>query len=226
VYEDRLLIGDIPARLYMPAAASGLLLLGHGGDQSKDAERFVTLACFYAEQTGLCVVCIDAVDHGQRRPVAPAEGLPAGWHSRTSPQMVDDWTSVVGNLSSIGPAVAYVGFSMGAVFGIPVVASMPTIAAAVLVVGGIPGGGWTDDPGLAPLLTRAAASLDSTHVLMLNKTDDELFPSQDVELLFDSVSAKTKELRFWPGSHDDWGSELLETSANFVNRHCGPAVEL
>ena len=153
--EDRLSIGDIPARLYTPRGASGLLLLGHGGGQSKDAERFVLLSRFYAEQTGLSVVCMDAVDHGERRPAGPVGGLPDGWHSRTSPQMVEDWNAVVDNLSSAGPAVAYVGFSMGSVFGIPVVAAIPTIAsAAVFVVGAHPLPG---DRGRSVVPDRSAA---------------------------------------------------------------------
>lgn len=219
VQEERLSIGEVPTRVYTPAGARGLLLLGHGGGHSKDGDRFVRLCRFYAEQTGLSVVCIDAVDHGERRPIAAVEGLPRAWHSRTTPRMVADWQSVVDHFSSVGPAVAYVGFSMGAVFGIPTVESLPTITAAVFVAGGIPGDDWTDDPDLGPCLTGAASRLGRTHVLMLNKEDDELFPVQQVRLLFDSVGAKSKQLVFTPGSHDDWGPDLIEISATFVKEH-------
>jgi len=224
VQEERLVIGDVPTRLYTPNDARGLLLLGHGGGHSKDGERFVQLSRRYAEQTGLSVVCIDAVDHGERRPPAPAGGLPRGWHSRTTPRMVADWNSVVDHLSSVGPAVAYVGFSMGALFGFPTVASMPTIAAAVFVVGGIPSGEWSDDPDLGPALTGAASRLSRTDVLMLNKDDDEMFPTQGVRLLFDSVVAKSKKLMSWPGSHDDWSADLIDTSAAFLLRRGGTAA--
>ena len=121
-----MVIGEVPTRLYTLNDSCGLLLLGHGGGHSKDGERFVRLARYYAEQTGLSVACIDAVDHGERRTSAGGR-VPRGWHSRTAPRMVADWQAVVDHLSPVGPAVAYVGFSMGALFGFPTVASIPTI---------------------------------------------------------------------------------------------------
>ena len=135
--------------------------------------------------------------------------------------MVADWKSVVDHLASVGPPVAYVGFSMGALFGFPTVVSMPTITAAAFVVGGIPAGGWSDDLDLRPSLTGAASKLGSTHVLMLNKDDDERFPAQGVRLLFDSVVARSKDLMFWPGSHDDWPPEMIARSTTFLKEHAG-----
>src|SRR5687767_1987416 len=90
--EERIEVDGIPARLYEPDGASGLLLLGHGGGRSKDGDRFVSLARTYAERTGLAVVCIDAVDHGERaHPQADASsGLPARWHSSATEPMVAD----------------------------------------------------------------------------------------------------------------------------------------
>lgn len=58
--EERIETDGIPAKLYDPGDARGLLLLGHGGGGSKDDERFVGLGRQYAETTGLAVVCIDA----------------------------------------------------------------------------------------------------------------------------------------------------------------------
>ncbi len=220
VQEERLFIGEVPTSLFTPdGACGGLLLLGHGGGHGKDGTRFVRLCRYYAAQTGLSVICIDAVDHGERRTAASAECVPRGWHSRTMPRMVADWQSVVDHLSSIGPPVAYAGFSMGALFGFPTVASMPSITAAVFVVGGIPGSDWTDDPDLVQPITSAASSLSQAHVLMLNKEDDELFPAQGVRQVFDSVVAKSKQLMFWPGGHDEWGQDLIDQSVSFVKEH-------
>src|SRR5437868_15282396 len=64
--EERIENDGIPAKLYDPGDAPGLLLLGHGGGSSKDEERFVALGRQYADETGLAVVCIDAVGHGER----------------------------------------------------------------------------------------------------------------------------------------------------------------
>ena len=64
--EERIEPAGIPAKLYDPGDARGLLLLGHGGGSNKDVEPFVTLGRQFAEGTGLRVVCIDAPGHGER----------------------------------------------------------------------------------------------------------------------------------------------------------------
>ena len=225
--EERVVVGAVPARLYEPAGAAGLLLLGHGGARSKDSDRFVELARHYARTTGLAVVCIDAVDHGERRPAAvegAGDGVPRGWHSRAMPQMVDDWRRVADELAAIGPACAYVGFSMGAVFGLPTVAALSTVSAAVFVVGGFPTGGWVDDAHLRRSLTDAASRLDHAHVLMLNKEHDALFDADGARSLYESVSARSKTLRFSPGGHDDWGPDLVAASSDFVKAHVDVAL--
>jgi dienelactone hydrolase len=219
VNEERLLFGDVPVRLYEPAGARAVLLLGHGGGHSKDSERFVRLSRHYADQLGLAVACIDAVDHGERRQPGAEADVPPGWHSQATPQMIDDWHDVVGELSSIGPALTYVGFSMGVIFGVATVATMPTITATVFVAGGIPNGDWTDDDDLEPMLVRAAGQLDSVHVLMLNNDDDERFHEADVRRLFNAISAPSKSLRFFPGSHDEWGPAVIDDSVRFLAAH-------
>ena len=133
--------------------------------------------------------------------------------------MVADWQRVVDELAALGPAIAYVGFSMGAIFGMATVAAIPSISAAVFVAGGIPNGHWTDDGDLEPMLLRAAGGLGSAHVLMLNKDDDEIFGAEDVRRLFAAVSAQSKSLRFFPGPHDEWGAELIDNSLRFLSEH-------
>lgn len=123
--EERIESDRIPGRLYDPGDARGLLLFGHGGGHSKDSERFVRLSRHYAEQTGLAVVCIDAVDHGERKPKPVGARVPPQWHSKVADQMVADWQKTADALSSIGPVLAYAGFSMGMIFGAPTVAAMP-----------------------------------------------------------------------------------------------------
>ncbi len=114
--EERIDNRGVPAKLYDPGDADGLLLFGHGGGHSKDGERVVRMCRSYADQTGLAVVCIDAVDHGERKPNGVSKGLPARWHSTATAQMIEDWQNTVDGLASIGPAVAYVGWSMGMIF--------------------------------------------------------------------------------------------------------------
>lgn len=217
--EERIEVGEIPARLYLPDGARGLLLLGHGGAHSKDGDRFVRLSRWHAQRTGLAVVCMDAIDHGERGQQSDGGSIPKEWHSSNAQQMVDDWRSTAASLSSIGPAVAYVGFSMGVIFGIPTVAAMPTIRAAVFVAGGIPSGGGIVDEPLRPLLLTAASQLTHASVLMLNKNDDEIFSIRDSKTLFDRLPGKHNRLSFSDGLHDEWPDELIEESLQFIEAH-------
>lgn len=219
VREDRLETDGIPARLYDPGHARGLLLLGHGGGHSKDGARFVRLSRTYAEQTGLAVVCIDAVDHGDRKQATVGAGLPSRWHSTATNQMVTDWHRTVEALASVGPAIAYVGFSMGMIFGAPTVATMPTIRAAVYGVGGIPTGGGIDDPPLRTLLLAAAAKHEHPEVLMLNVTHDDVFRTEDTHAFFNAIPGRRKRLMYWPGQHDDWPAEAIRQSVAFLKEH-------
>jgi hypothetical protein len=93
---------------------------------------------------------------------------------------------------------------------------MPIIKAAVLVVGGIPGGPWLEDPALRGLLLEAASHLGHSDVLMINKTNDEFFPLGGVHQFFEAIPGSRKRLMFWPGDHDDWPSEAIEQSVTFL----------
>lgn len=217
--EEQIDVGDVPGRLYRPAGAIGVLLMGHGGGYDKDSPRFERLARHYAAETDLAVACIDAVDHGERRGGGPGGALPPGWHSRTMDRMVDDWRATAAALEAIGPTIGYVGFSMGAIFGLPVVAALPSIRAAAFVAGGIPSGEPFDDPRLGQRILEAASALDHCHVLMANKLDDEIFPVDGVHATFDAIPGATKELAFWEGDHDDWPPDLIDHSVAFLRRH-------
>lgn len=214
--EERFELDGTPTRLYDPGSTDGLLLLGHGGGRSKDGERFIGLCRQYATRTGLAVVCIDAVDHGDRRPAVASPGIPRGWHSSVMDRMVSDWRRVANSLASIGPPVAYVGFSMGSIFGIPTVASLSSIRAAVFVVGGIPSGDGIKDDSLGQLLLQEAATLHGPSVLMLSKDDDEVFPVEGAQALLDAIPGAKKYLEVWPGAHDDWPQDLIDRSVEFL----------
>jgi pimeloyl-ACP methyl ester carboxylesterase len=219
VREERIESDGVPGRLYDPGDARGLLLFGHGGGHSKDSERFVHLARDYAEQTGLAVVCIDAVDHGERKPQGVSAGVPPRWHSNAAGQMVADWQKTAQALSPIGAAVAYVGFSMGMIFGAPTVASMTSIKAAVFGVGGIPTGAGIQDPPLRAMLLAVASRLEHPQVLMLNMTQDEIFPTDGTHAFFDAIASRKKRLMFWEGDHDSWPAEAIGHSVAFINEH-------
>jgi pimeloyl-ACP methyl ester carboxylesterase len=201
--EERIEPAGIPAKLYDPGDARGLLLLGHGGGSTKDEPRFVEVGRQLAEGTGLSVVCIDAVLHGER---ATGEDV----RKENATQMIADWRAVADEL---GNAVAYVGFSMGMLYGAPTVAAMPEIKAAVLGVGGIPA------EAMRERLLGVAANLGHAQVLMLNMTKDEIFPVAGAHEFFDAIPGRKKRIMFWEGNHVSLPAEAMRHAIAHVNRH-------
>lgn len=215
--EQRIETDGVPARLYEPEGARGLLLLGHGGASSKDEPRFVELGRRYAEGTGLAVVCIDVVGHGERTETsapAPRPDQVMAWIIEKVEQTVSDWRATAGALSSIGPPVAYAGFSMGMLFGAPTVVAIPEIRAVVFGVGGVPVA-----LGDGSVLTDYAARLGDRQVLMLNMTLDALFPPAGALEFFGAIPGRRKRIMFWEGDHLGLPAESIRHSVAFIARH-------
>lgn len=217
--EDQFVADGVPARLYLPADAKGLLLLGHRGTQSKDHPRFVELGRRYAADTGLAVVCIDAPAHGERSPNSgnPDEDLAEVVNTIGGPQdvTVPDWTSVCDDLQGIGPPLAYVGFSMGAMMGVAVVASLQSIRCGVFWVAGLP----RPDPAATQspnVFTDNADAVGRADVLMINMTEDEFMGPNKALRLFNAIGGARKRLHFHPGDHGTEPEEALEDSIRFV----------
>ena len=96
---------------------------------------------------------------------------------------------------------------------------MTSIKAAVLGVGGIPTGGGIDDPPLQAMLLDAASRLAQPQVLMVNVTQDEIFPTDGTHAFFDAIPGPNKRLIFWEGDHDSWPAEAIHHSVAFINQH-------
>jgi pimeloyl-ACP methyl ester carboxylesterase len=212
--EERFETDGVPARLYDPGDGRGVLLLGHGASQSKDDELYLALGRQYASETGLAVVCIDALNHGER-----AGDLTAQWQADAAETMVSDWQKTAASVSSLGEPVAYVGFSMGMIFGAPTVAAMPSIKAAVFGVGGVPSAGGVEDPAMRARMLAVAASLAHPQVLMVNMTQDEIFSTEGTHAFFDAIPGRKKRLMFWEGAHSALPSEAVRHSVAFINRY-------
>ena len=80
-----------------------------------------------------------------------------------------------------------------------------------------------DDPPVADLLLSAAANLGGTQLLMVNVTNDELFPTEGTHRFFNAVQGSQKRLMFSGSGHDDWPLEMHEQSIRFVTDHTRPA---
>ncbi|MEN3272681.1 MAG: hypothetical protein V7636_1442 [Actinomycetota bacterium] len=207
--ETRIEPAGIPAKLYDPGDARGLLLLGHGGGGSKDADNFVALGRQLAEGTGLRVLCIDAPGHGER---STGEDVRKTMGSeKNASQMTADWRAASDDVG--GGVIAYVGYSMGMLYGAPTVAAMPEIKAAVFGVGGIPAFVMRER------LLGVASNLGHAQVLMLNMTQDETFPVAGVHEFFDAIPGRKKRLMFWEGNHVGLPAESTRHAVAFLNKH-------
>jgi pimeloyl-ACP methyl ester carboxylesterase len=217
VGDDRQVLNGIPARVFRPEdPAPGLVLLGHGGAADKDHPSTIALGRRYSDQLKRTTVCIDMDGYGERLTGERPDGRQAliDWMLASTERTVADWIAAAGALASDGPPVGYVGFSMGALLGAPTVVAMPTIAAAVFGVGGLPAA--ASDPAAVLAVARR---LGGCQVLMLNMTQDRTFPPEHALRYFDAIPGRKKRLAFWEGEHDGLPAEAIRQSVAFLQRH-------
>ena len=103
---------------------------------------------------------------------------------------------------------AYLGFSMGAVLGVPTVSAEPRFRCAVFAIGGILQDG-------ANLLREAAVRIDRP-VLMINQSEDEIFSRESTFRLYDALSGP-KRVFFYPGGHSGVPREAMERVREFLH---------
>jgi dienelactone hydrolase len=132
----------------------------------------------------------------------------------------------------------YIGFSMGTLLGVPTVAGIPEIKAAVFGLGGVPRMGGVGDlakkygaPDAAVAMINAeddaelrgqvvidaARTLHDRQVLLLNMTEDEVFP---IEGAFEFLKALPgpSRIAFFKGGHMEMPAEALDLAAWFLRR--------
>lgn len=215
--------GGVPTRLF-EGRSDELLLFAHRGTLSKDDDWSVRWCRTLAQHVGLTVVAIDSSQHGARMPAtgdreadrrAMEEAIVAG-----GDQAARDWVSVIPSLG-LGPAVAYVGFSMGAMHGTIAAAAIPTLRAAVFGMAGVPRfalesvrESGSDTPHMA-----AARQLHECEVLMVNTISDDLFPPDGALALFAAFPAGRKRLMLWEGDHETEPQDMVDEIVLFLKRH-------
>jgi dienelactone hydrolase len=231
-------VGDhvAPALLFLPAADGPLplVLLGHGAHLSKDDAVMQVLARGLARGVPTGVALMDCPGHGERRPadttdedferdVARRMREPAG-----DAMLVADWIAVAAAARAVDPRLTgplgYAGFSMGALYGLSIVADLPDVRAAAFALGGMID---ENQVGKGPADARnarvrdRASRLGDREVLMLNMTRDEHFPIAGAIDVFEAIPGP-KRMGVWAGTHVEIPPEAMVQVNQFFARTLAP----
>jgi predicted esterase len=206
-----------------------LILLGHGAHLSKDDPIMQILAKGFCRNVPAAVALMDAPGHGERR---ASEITDAQFDADVARRMADagnyatvtaDWLEVEAAARAAQPritgATGYAGFSMGAMFGLAVVADLPSVVAAVFALGGL-----TVDESRNALIRNGAQRLADREILMLNMTRDEHFSMEGAIDVFESIPGP-KRMGVWSGTHVDIPPEAIELAVTFFRRTLGVGDE-
>ncbi len=230
VRERRFVLGAVPGVLFSPSPggpAGPLVLLAHGGGQHTGHPAVLSRARRYAGSCGFTVVALDAPGHGGRPrsaqlaasfaalPAAMAGGAPAASVARLNAEIaaeaVLEWRAVLGAFQADGHApgsVGFVGFSLGAAIGVPLIAGEPRIAAAVL--------GLVGQHGLVDDAARIAVP-----VQLVVQWDDELVARDDALALFAAIGSSEKRMHVNPGGHAHVPAFERTGAERFLADHLG-----
>lgn len=217
---------DVPGVLFTPTVAAGLLplvLYQHGGSQHKLGEATMALVQRFVARRGFALAALDGPVHGERRggdaqaqdAQRTAEDFRALWRAGGSiAPFVADWRAAIDALMALpqidASALAWVGWSMGTAYGVPLLAAEPRISAAVL-------GLWGADYPASDEVLRSAAGVGCA-VLFQQKWDDEVMTREGQLALFDALATADKRLRAYSGGHANPAGEALGDIEHFVAR--------
>jgi dienelactone hydrolase len=217
--------GAPPALCFLPPGDDGglpLVLLGHGAHLSKDDPVMQILAKTLCRGVPAAVALMDCPGHGERRGADITDEMFEADIGRrlsnaaTYPQVRDDWIAVErvarASVTRISGPTGYAGFSMGAIFGLSIVADLPSVKAAVFALGGL-----TNDERRNVLIRDGASRLGDREVLMLNMNHDEHFAMDGALEVFELIPGP-KRMGVWPGTHVDIPPEAIAWGVEFFRR--------
>ncbi len=218
-----------PTVLFVPPSAAEpgadgipLILFGHGAHLSKDDPIMQMIAKGFCRGAGAAVALMDCPGHGERRAPGTTDAeFDADVARRMSSaeshaELVRDWGAVevaarAADARISGPT-GYAGFSMGAMFGLSIVKSLPSVTAAVFALGGL-----MEDDARNELIRAGAAGLGSREVLMLNMTRDEHFAIDGAIEVLELIPGP-KRMGVWTGAHADVPPEAIQLGVDFFRR--------
>ena len=214
-----------PAVLFVPPGEHDtlpLILFGHGAHMSKDDPIMQMIAKGFCRGVPAAVAVMDCPGHGERR---AAETTDEEFVTDVARRMSDpenyaqvtaDWRAVETAARAadarITAATGYAGFSMGSMFGLAIVADLPTVGPAVFALGGLTNVAVRDG-----LIRAGVARLGGREVLMLNMTRDEHFAMDGAIELLELIPGP-KRMAVWTGMHADLPPEAIQLAVDFFRR--------
>ncbi|MCY4014649.1 MAG: dienelactone hydrolase family protein [Gammaproteobacteria bacterium] len=213
----------VTGALWSPADAGDeapLVLFGHGASGDRYQAPICHLAHLFVDEAGCNALSIDGPVHGMRQ-VGPGGRAAFGDEIKRPgfmDDMVADWHAALdATRAQASPGdIAYFGLSMGSIFGIPLIASLPETKAAVLGLLGT-----TKAGGLFAERILSDAARIRCPVLFLMQLEDELFPRDGYLAVFDALASDDKRIHANPGLHPAVPAEEIATSFAFIERLVG-----
>lgn len=201
-------------------ATTPLVLFGHGGSGDRYQVPIPYLASRFLRQ-GVASLAIDGPVHGLRQKGSgDREALMEAFNrDELTDEMVADWllalAAVRESVGLDGNPLAYLGLSMGTIFGIPTLAAAAwqgiSFRASVLGLAGSTG----VVAFLGERLLEDAADIDHP-VLFLMQLEDELFDREGCLELFDALGSQDKRLHANIGLHPEVPIEEIDASFDFL----------
>ena len=198
-------------------SSAPLVLFGHGASGDRYQAPICHLAHRLADEAGCHSLAIDGPVHGLRQ-VGPGGRTAFGEEARRPSfldDMVADWhAALAATLQQVEvTSLGYFGLSMGSIFGIPLLATLPQVDCAVL---GLLGTTKAGRPFAERLLADAAKV--ACPLLFLMQLEDELFPRYGYLTLFDALGSQDKRLHANPGLHPQVPAEEVASAFEFLQQ--------
>lgn len=210
---------DVPGLLVLPTDAEGplpLVFLQHPATSSKD-DYFVRDVAMRWAQRGWACGGIDAPLHGERKQYDPmALFSDRSRYPVVVARFARELSAVIDALVEDYPVdvmrMAYVGYSMGSMLGLPAVARDGRFRAASFCLVGE--GGMTG-PATGP--ESDVPKLKDVAVRIVAKASDELIPRDATLALYGALPGK-KDLVWLPGGHFEIGPDVVSAAGDWIKR--------
>jgi uncharacterized protein len=212
------------------------VIVQHGANTGKDDYYIQGPGRRWAKQ-GWTILAIDLAEHGERATSHPTDpmvrrrliGKPA-FMAQSLADLKAGVDLLVATPGVDAERIGYAGFSLGGMLGTVFTAGEPRIRAAAIVIAGSfahlrywERGATEEDRARRKRAAEAtdpaffAAAIAPRPFLMVNTTEDPVFPREAVETLF-AAAREPKELRWHPGTHHQWGAGIYKDVFTFLRQ--------